>query len=123
MSFSTFLHSGGTVTHLRGLTWLALNDTAYVCAGSVVSDGGGGGTTVWHTVGTVPCRIFPLAKRAIFHLVGGAINENSTHMVRVPAAATVTLEDQLVISGGTFAVLMLPRSTDEVTSTIEVVEL
>lgn len=124
MGFSTFLHSGGTVTQMRGLAFLALSETARILSGSVVSDGGGGGTTVWRAVGTTDCRIYPLATSSSSRFVGGAISENSTHMIRLPTRATVDLDDRIVVgSRGTFSVLMAPERTGELTKTIEVIKL
>lgn len=121
MSFSTFLRGRPTG---RGLAWLALSDTAYILAGSVSSDGGGGGTTVWGTAGTAACRVYPLATSGVSRFVGGAVSENSTHMIRMPVDATVNLKDRVVVSGrGTFEVLMVPERTDQLTRVVEVIEL
>lgn len=124
MGFTTFLR-GGTVTQLRGLAFFALSETGYILAGSITSDGGGGGTTTWGTTGTVACRIYPLATTGVSRFVGGAINEESTHMVRMPAGATITLENRIVVgSRGTFDVLMAPERTDQPTTrVVEVIQI
>lgn len=122
MPISTFL-KGREPDRLRGLAWLALSGTAVIMAGTVTSDLGGGGTTVYRNVGTAPCRIYPLASSGVSRYVGGAISENSTHMVRVPVGSTISLQDRIVTRGGTYEVLMLPERTSADTRTVEVIKI
>lgn len=122
MPLSTFLN-GGAATQLRGLRWLALSDAGSIGAGSVVSDGGGGGSVTW-TFGTaVPCRIDPIGGRSQDSLVAGRIDERSTHRVTVPSGTDLTGANTFAISGrGTFEVTAVPSRTAEWTRVFEVVE-
>jgi hypothetical protein len=118
---STFLHDDEPV-QLRGLAFLALSETGWTRRGTVVSDGGGGGTTVFVNGGTVACRIDPLARAGDERVVGGRLDDRSTHKVTVPAATDVTTPDRFEISGrGVFEVTAVAERTDAQTKTFEVV--
>lgn len=122
MPISTFLN-GRNPTQLRGVMWLALSDVATVQAGTVVSDGGGGGTTSWAATGTVACRIDPLGDVRT-RLVGGRIDESSTHIVTVPTGASVSAGSRVVIAGrGTFEITQVRERTDALADRFEVIEL
>lgn len=119
---STFL-DGRPYTQLRGAAWLALSDLGHVLSGSVVSDGGGGGTTVWTSAGTVPCRIDPLGSpRRGGQLVGGRIDERATHIVTLPAETPVLVTDRFAIDGrGTFEITEVRDRTNEWSRVLTVV--
>lgn len=123
MPLSTFL-DGQNPSQLRGLAFLALSDTGYVVAGTIVSDSGGGGTSTW-TAGTtgIPCRIDPLTDRSA-RLTGGAIDERSTHVITVPPGSSVTAASRFAVDGrGTFEVTATHQQTGELVSVFEVIEL
>jgi hypothetical protein len=122
MPLSTFL-DGDNPGQLRGLAWLSLSDTCVVQSRSGSSDSGGGITDTWGTAGTFACRIDPAGGRAGGNLVGGAINERTTHVVTAPSGSTVTAGERVVVSGGTFEVTATHERTREWASSFEVVQI
>ena len=120
MPLSTFLN-GRPPT--RGLTWLALSDSATIIVGTVTSDSGGGATQAWAAIGSVDCRIDPLSGGRN-GITGGAIDERSTHVVTVPADTTVSVANRVAIAGrGTFEVTAVRSRTDQLTQVFEVLSL
>jgi hypothetical protein len=116
MPLSTFLNGRPPS---RGLIWLALSDTATIFGRTFVSDGGGGGSVTWGTVGTVDCRIDPLGAQS--RITGGAIDERSTHIVTIPTGNTVDVQNRVVIAArGTFEVTAVRERTDPLAQTFEV---
>jgi len=103
MPTTTFL-DGRSYSQLRGVAWLTMREIGHVVEGTVVSDGGGGGTTIW-TAGTadIPCRI---------DLVGGSENLSeerianiSTYVIMVPGDVDVEPDDRFAVDGrGTFLI-------------------
>lgn len=103
MPVTTFL-DGRTYTQLKGAAFLLLREIGHTVDGTVVSDMGGGGTTIW-TAGTVdiPCRI---------DLVGGEenlqeerISNRSSYLIIMPADIDVNPDDRFAIDGrGTFII-------------------
>lgn len=123
MPLATFLN-GQNPDQLRGLAWLALSDTGYLVAGTIVDDSGGGGTLTWNagTVG-IPCRIDPVNDGS-GRLTGGAIDERSTHTITVPPGTNIAATGRFAITGrGTFEVTATHAQTGELVSVFEVVEL
>jgi hypothetical protein len=82
MPLSTFLN-GRTPTTLRGLLFLSLSDSAIIQKRTATSDSGGGASWVWASTGTVSCRVYP-AGGAGPSIVGGALDEATTHFCRLP---------------------------------------
>lgn len=120
MSISTFLN-GRTPSQLRGAAWLALSDQGIVQTRGGTSDAGGGVTVAWTNGGTTECRIDPLTGRSA--IVGGRIDERSTHRVTVPTGFSVAANDRFVITGrGTFDVTAAGERTGELTNTFEVIQ-
>lgn len=123
MPLGTFLN-GGAAIRLRGLQWLALSDAGRIGAGTVVSDSGGGGTTTWAYGGTIACRIDPLGMGRQGDVVGGRIDERSTHIVTMPAGTPVSSNSRVSITNrGTFEVTAVRTRTDEWTSRLEVIQI
>lgn len=124
MPLSTFLNNRPP-TQLRGLTWLALSDTAVIQVDTVTSDTGGGASQSWAASGTLPCRIAPLTNRPLSRMVGGQIDERSTHVVTVPPGTVgVDLSDRVAIVGrGTFEVTGVRERTDALTGVFEVMQV
>jgi hypothetical protein len=121
MGLSTFL-DGQNPSQLRGLAWLALSETGNVVAGSAASDAGGGSTVVWTAGAAVPCRIDPVTDQS--RIVGGRIDERSTHVVTVPPGTAVSASDRFAIAGrGTFEVTATHEQTGEMARMFEVVQV
>lgn len=121
MSQFTFLH-GRATTPSRGLMWASFTERGYVIAGTFTSDTGGGATSSWATVGgTVDCRIDPVGDRGSSRVVGGRIDERSTHVISVPATTTVATGNRFAITGrGTFEVTATRDRTDAWMNAFEV---
>jgi hypothetical protein len=94
--------------------WAAFSDRGYVIAGTFASDDGGGATSSWAMLGgTVACRLDPVGERGSSRVVGGRIDERSTHVVSVPATVTVQTGNRFAINGrGTFEVTATRDRTD-----------
>ena len=123
MSLGTFLN-GRAATQLRGLQWLSFGDTAVIQSKTATSDSGGGATLSWANIGTAACRIYPVSTRGKSQLVGGQINEQSTHFCALPVGTDVQLADRLVIANrGTFEVTLSLERTDAFTQVIEVFQV
>jgi hypothetical protein len=121
MPIATFLN-GSVPNQLRGAAWLALSDVGQVGSGTIIDDGGGGGTMVWAYAGTIPCRIDPLSAGS--GITGGQIDERSDHMVTVPPGTTVTSDDRFAITGrGTFEVTATRERTAQQTQVFEVLKI
>lgn len=124
MPLATFLN-GRAPTRLRGLQFLAFSDVANIQARSSTSDAGGGATTTWTTTGTVNCRIDPLTDRgSTSRLIGGRIDERSTHVVTVPAGVAMNAANRVLVAGrGTFEVTATHERTAEWASSFEVLKI
>jgi hypothetical protein len=122
MPISTFLNDREPV-QTRGLLWVALSDTGVILAGTIVSDTGGGGTATWQAAGTVGCRIDPISAGS-GGVLGGRINEASTHLVTVPPGTSVTTDHRFAITNrGTFEVTATREQTAEQASSFEVIQV
>lgn len=107
---------------LRGLDFWALSEQGWRRFGTVVSDGGGGGTTTWLNGGTVFCRIDPLARAGDESVVGGRLDDRSTHKVTTTPDFVIASDEQFEIAGrGVYEVTAVPDRTDESTKVFEVV--
>lgn len=121
MGISTFLN-GRDPDQLRGVQFLSLSDTAIILRRTAASDAGGGAAWTWGTAGTAPCRVYPAGGGA-GGLVGGALNERTTHFCRLPAATDVDTPDRIAIAGrGTFEVTLAQERTGEVSRLVEVMQ-
>jgi hypothetical protein len=121
MPLSTFLN-GTDPVRLRGLLFLSLSDSGQVLSRTATSDSGGGATYVWAAGSAVPCRIDPLGSDES-RVVGGRIDESSTHLVTVPPGTEVATGNRFAITGrGTFEVTAARQQTGEWATTFEVAE-
>lgn len=104
----------------RGLVTEALTETANVLSGTVVDDGGGGGTFTVTAGGTISCRIDALGGNE--GEVGQRISDRSTHLAVLPYETTIDTANDLRINGrGTFEVTAVREHTDELARFVEVV--
>jgi head-tail adaptor len=123
MPLSTFLN-GRAPSTLRGLQFLSLSDRGNVQTATITSDTGGGATQSWVTGGTIMCRLDPVSDRGGSRLIGGRVDERSTHIVTVPAGTGVSTSNRFLIAGrGTFEVTAERDRTAEATHEFEVIQI
>ena len=119
MGLATYLN-GGTAGQLRGLPWLALSDLGGLGAGTVVSDGGGGGTTVWAYGSAVPCRLDPLLGGEA--LAADRVSDRSTHLLTVPSGTGLLVASRFKLANGAiYEVVAVRDMTAEQVRSAEVV--
>lgn len=113
-------YHNATLTQLRGIAWMALEDTGYVVRGTVTDDAGGGGTHTFSTVGTYSCRIDPLGSRS--GEIANQINERTTHIITVPPETSVTESDRFRIDGIDYEITAVRSRTQEPIRELEAVK-
>lgn len=107
----------------RGLITEALTESGYTISGTVVSDGGGGGSVTAVNGGTVACRIDSLSAQGDESAVANRISDRSTHLLTLPPGSSVTTEDQFYVIGrGTYEVTAVREHTGEFSTVFEAVE-
>ena len=113
-----------TYASTRGLITEALTESGYTISGTVVSDGGGGGSVTAVNGGTVACRIDVIgATSAGESTVANRISDRSTHILTLPPGSSVTTEDQFYVIGrGTYEVTAVREHTGEFSTVFEAVE-
>lgn len=123
MGQATFLR-GREAVQLRGLAFLSLTETCHILERSFSSDAGGGGTMVWGTAGTAPCRVDPVTRANTEQVVANRLSDRSTHRITVPSGTSVSTDDRVeVVSRGTFEVTAVPQRTDEPLVFVEAIEI
>lgn len=123
MPIDTFLNNRAP-TRLRGAMFLAFSDTGVIQARTRTSDSGGGATDAWNAVGTVACRIYPVSLRGKGALVGGQINEHSTHFCAMPLGTPINPAERIMIANrGTFEVTLALETTDALSTRVEVFQV
>lgn len=121
MPLSTFLN-GRAPAQLRGLLWLSLSESGSVLTLTSTDDTGGGATQAWTAATPVPCRIDPLTATGR-DMIGGRIDERSTHVVTVPPGTPVSVSSRFFVAGrGTFEVTATRDQTGEFARSFEVFE-
>lgn len=113
-------YHNATLTQLRGIAWMALEDTGYVMRGSVTDDGGGGGTYTFGTVGTYDCRIDPVSGHP--GEVANRIDERTTHLITIPPDTSVTTSDRFRIDGTDYEITAVRSRTQEPIRELEAVK-
>lgn len=102
--------SSGDLAAMRSAQaeWLA-GGTAVVQTNVPVSDGAGGYTDGWATVGTYGCRVAPAggAEREL----GGAVRDVAAWMVTLPYDAQVGARDRIVTGGRVLEVVGVAADT------------
>ncbi len=112
-----------TYASTRGLITEALTESGYTISGSVVSDGGGGGSVTAVNGGTVACRIDSLSSQGDESSVGNRISDRSTHLLTLPPGTSVTTDNQFYVIGrGTYEVTAVREHTGEFSTVFEAVE-
>lgn len=118
----TFL-DGRNYTQLRGAAFLFLSEIGNIVSGSVTSDQGGGGTTIW-TAGTtdIPCRVDSMGGGEA--VMTGKISDRTTHLISIPADADVDTNDRFAIDNrGTFEITAVPENTGDLIRRLEAVQM
>lgn len=83
----------------------ALPDTGVILRLTRTSDGGGGGTSVYSAVGTVDCRLAPMAPQEYPEQVrGDRIDAERRFTITFPADTEIRTADRVTVAGGTFTV-------------------
>ena len=104
---------------MRAESWL-LSEVGNIVGGSIVDDGGGGGTFVSSVGSDIPCRIDALGGGE--GEIASRLSDRSTHLVTLPAETVVSVSDDFAIDNrGTFEVTAVRTHSDELSRVIEVV--
>lgn len=112
-----------TYASTRGLITEALTESGYTISGTVVSDGGGGGSVTAVNGGTVACRIDSLGSQGDESPVANRISDRSTHLITLPPGSSVTTDDKFYVIGrGTYEVTAVREHTGEFSTVFEAVE-
>jgi len=114
------LQTRGTLTQLRGIAWMALDDTGYVMRGTTTDDAGGGGTFTFGTAGTYACRVDPLGSRG--GEIANQINERTTHIITIPPDSSVTESDRFRTGGVDYEITAVRSRTQEQIRELEAVK-
>lgn len=121
MALGTWLN-GSVISQLRGAAFLGLSDTAYIGAGTITDDTGGGGTMTWTYGSGLPCRIDPLSGDE--RITASRLSERSTHLVTLPPLTPVGQSDRFAIDNrGTYEVTAVRDATAEPLRFVEVTEV
>lgn len=105
----------------RGLTTEALTEEGWPIGGSVISDGGGGGSVTAIAGGTIACRLDTI--RGNESVAANRISDRSTHLITLPPGTEVSTANTFYVDGrGTYEVTAVRERTDEFTTVIEAVE-
>jgi hypothetical protein len=100
---------------------VGLTDTADILVLAEVHDGAGGYDRGWTTeTADVPARIDPIGGVDAGDLVAEQVNEDTSHVVSLPDATTVTTSHRVSVGGTVFAVLAVHLRTDELLVRAEV---
>lgn len=116
--------SASEVASMRTTAERALPSTCTIQRKTSVSDGGGGTTETWASYAEdVACRVAP-AGGGETGTAGDRINDETTHIVTLPALADITEADRLVIDGQTYeATAVRKRGVWEITRRVEAKEV
>lgn len=108
-----------TITHLRGLAYIALDDSGQVMRGSFASDSGGGGTFTYAAVGTYACRIDPIGQRS--GEIANKIDERTTHVITLAPDTDVGTADRFRIGSTDYEITAVRTRTNEQVRELEAV--
>lgn len=109
-----------SLTQLRGLAWMALDETGYVMRGTFASDSGGGATATYATAGTFACRVDPLGSRS--GELATRVDERSTHIVSIQPNADVDVDDRFRIGSDDYEITAVRSRTNEQIRELEAVK-
>jgi hypothetical protein len=118
------LLSASDLASMRSVATEAMPGTAVIQGGTLASDGGGGGSMVWASSGTVDCRIAPVIGPGMKEEeVGERIQADTQFIITVPHNASVTTDSRLIVTdenfGGTFNIEAIRERSWNVTTRVE----
>lgn len=106
---------------MRDVAERALPGTAVITlGGTLVSDGGGGGSISYTSGGTVACRIAPISGTE--REIADRISSDAEFIVTLPHDANVTTDAKLAIGGSTYSVEAIRDRSYEITTRVEAVK-
>lgn len=111
------LLNAAEIAAMRATATESLDGTAVVSTQTYVSDGGGGGSTVWAPSGTLDCRMAPLTEGE--DVEGNRLSTESSVIFTFPADTSIDHNAQITYSGGTFAVTGVRERSTEITTRVE----
>jgi SPP1 family predicted phage head-tail adaptor len=83
--------------------------TAHILSYGTATDGMGGYSETWGTVGTVLCDLWQINQRADREMVAGnQITSQGDFFITMPSDTTITAKDRVQIAGKTFEVTFVP---------------
>lgn len=86
--------------------------TGYIVRRTDASDGMGGYTETWGTVGTVTCDLWQINRRGDREpVVGGQISSQGDWFITMPVDTTITAKDRVHIANKTFEVTFVPSDS------------
>lgn len=106
---------------MRDVAARALPGTAVISlGGTLVSDGGGGGSISYNSGGTVACRVAPISgtERAL----ADRISSDAEFIITLPHDANVTTDAKLAIDGTNYSVEAIRDRSWEITTRVEAVK-
>lgn len=106
---------------MRDVAAQALPGTAVITlGGTLVSDGGGGGSISYTSGGTVACRVAPISGTE--REIADRISSDAEFVITLPHSANVTTDAKLAISGSTYSVEAIRDRSYEITTRVEAVK-
>jgi head-tail adaptor len=118
------LLTASDLSGMRSVATEAMPGTAVIQGGTLASDGGGGGSMVWASSGTVDCRIAPVGGYGAQESdTGGRIAADAEYIITVPHNASVTTDSRLIVTdenfSGTFNIEAIRERSWNVTTRVE----
>ena len=92
---------------MAALQEAAMPDTIVIERRTLTSDGAGGYTEVWGSVGTASGRLMPITRNAGEPVVGGQPASESYWWATLPVGTSVVETDRLVTGGRSFEVIRI----------------
>jgi head-tail adaptor len=105
--------SAAELTAMRADLTSSMPSTVNISRVTLTSDGMGGQSEAWATVGTVVARVSPNGA-GLDDIAGGEVINQTPWVVTVPVGTQVNERDRIIFSGQTFEVVRTdtPRSWD-----------
>lgn len=101
----------------------ALPDLGTVARGTIARDGYGHGSATWTALGTVACRVAPLAASGIEREIAGRLGTDASWVITLPASTTINHRDQVWSGGRVFEVQSIVNRSEEITQRVIAAEV